>query len=216
MGRQETLHFVPSATGTYELEVNLLTDDGSTRGDFGYEISKGPVVVADGGPPAGDSTAPVVTAPANVAAEATGPTTPVALGTASANDDVDGPLVATPDNSGPFPVGVTVVTWSATDAAGNTGTATQNVTVRDTIAPVVTAPSDVTTESTGPTTVVAIGTATATDAVGVVSITSDAPAAFPVGTTVVTWTATDADGNQGTAPGRDGDRHHGAGRDGAA
>ncbi len=51
------------------------------------------------------------------------------------------------------------------------------------------------------TTFVDIGTATATDNVGVTSITNDAPSGnlFPVGTTIVTWTAEDAAGNTGTA-----------------
>ena len=71
--------------------------------------------------------------------------------------------------------------------------------VADATPPVVTPPSDVTVEATGPQTAVSIGTATATDDVGVVSITSDAPATYPVGTTEVTWTATDAAGNEGTA-----------------
>ena len=34
-----------------------------------------------------------------------------------------------------FPIGVTTVTWTATDASGNTATATQTVTVNDTQAP---------------------------------------------------------------------------------
>ena len=69
-------------------------------------------------------------------------------------DDVDGVLDAIADNLGPYPVGITTVTWSATDEAGNTGEATQTVTVTevaivDTDAPEVTAPDDVTVEATG-------------------------------------------------------------------
>ncbi len=44
-----------------------------------------------------------------------------------------------------------------------------------------------------------IGTANATDNCGVVSVVSDAPAVFGLGTTTVTWTATDAAGNEATA-----------------
>ena len=69
----------------------------------------------------------------------------------------------------------------------------------DTTPPVVTPPLDKTAEATGPLTSVAIGTAAATDDVGVVSITNDAPSGFSVGVTTVTWTATDAAGNKGTA-----------------
>ncbi|MDF1553166.1 MAG: HYR domain-containing protein [Deferrisomatales bacterium] len=145
-----------------------------------------------------DITAPVVTAPLAVSVEAMGPQTDVAIGSATATDAM-GVVSLTSDAPATFPVGTTVVTWTATDAVGNAGTATQEVTVTDTTAPAVTAPSAVSVEATGPQTDVAIGSATATDAVGVVSLTSDAPATFPVGTAVVTWTATDAAGNAGTA-----------------
>ena len=145
-----------------------------------------------------DTTPPVVTAPAGVSVEATGPQTAVAIGTATATDAV-GVTSITSNAPATFPVGTTVVIWTATDAAGNSATATQSVTVVDTTPPVVTAPADVSVEATGPQTAVVIGTATATDAVGVISITSNAPATFPVGTTVVTWTATDAAGNFATA-----------------
>ncbi|MET0000115.1 MAG: HYR domain-containing protein [Candidatus Thiodiazotropha lotti] len=144
-----------------------------------------------------DTTPPVVTAPADITMEATAELTPVVLGTATATDDVDGALTATADQSGPFGVGTHSVIWSATDSAGNSGTATQTVIVEDTTAPVITAPADVSVTETPPATV-AIGTATATD-IFTVTITSDAPATFPAGTTVVTWTATDANGNSSSA-----------------
>jgi hypothetical protein len=76
-----------------------------------------------------DNNPPVVTPPANLEVIASGELTTVALGTASAEDALDGSLTATPDNTGPFALGVHTITWSATDAAGNTGTATQTVTV---------------------------------------------------------------------------------------
>ncbi len=144
----------------------------------------------------GDTTPPVVTAPADVTMEATGPTTTVDLGTGTANDDVDGSLTPTNDApAGGFSVGTTIVTWSATDSSGNTGTDTQNVTVTDTTPPTVTAPADITTTDTTPN----LGTGTATDLVdGSITPTNDAPATFPLGTTVVTWSATDAAGNTGT------------------
>ncbi|MEK9628316.1 MAG: HYR domain-containing protein [Nitrospinota bacterium] len=145
-----------------------------------------------------DNEIPVVTAPSNVSFEATGPQTTVAIGTATASDNV-GVVTITSDAPATFPVGSTTVTWTAADAAGNTGTATQTVTITDTTAPVITAPAKVTEEATGPQTPVAIGQATATDAVGPVTITNDAPASYPVGTTTVTWTATDAYNNSSTA-----------------
>jgi hypothetical protein len=96
--------------------------------------------------------------------------------------------------------GLFTVTYNVTDSSGNAAVqVTRTVNVVDTTLPVVTAPANVTAEATGANTTVAIGTATATDAVGIASITSNAPASFPVGLTVVTWTATDTVGNTGTA-----------------
>ncbi|MBJ6751389.1 HYR domain-containing protein [Geomonas anaerohicana] len=145
-----------------------------------------------------DTTAPVVTAPAAIVVEATAPNSPVAIGTATATDAV-GVKEITSDAPLLYPVGTTVVTWSASDAAGNTGKAKQSVTVQDTTAPALTAPAAVVVEATAPQSPVSIGTATATDAVGVKSLTNDAPALYPVGTTVVTWTARDEAGNTSTA-----------------
>jgi len=147
-----------------------------------------------------DVTAPVVTAPIAVTIEATGTLTTAVLGTATATDIVDGVLI--PTNDAPitgFPVGVTTVTYTATDIAGNVGSATQTVTVTDTTVPVITAPIDVIADSlNGTAPVVALGTATATDLFAV-TITNNAPVTFPVGITSVTWTATDANGNASAA-----------------
>ena len=140
-----------------------------------------------------DNDPPVVTPPANVSAEATGILTPVIIGSATAVDAVDGNVTAIVDHPGPYPLGDTTVTWSAIDAANNTGTATQIVTVVDTTDPVLTIPANISVQSDVPI-VIDIGTATATD-IFAVNVTHDAPAVFPVGVTVVTWTATDANGN---------------------
>ncbi|MEM9303894.1 MAG: immunoglobulin-like domain-containing protein [Pseudomonadota bacterium] len=85
-----------------------------------------------------DQSAPVVTAPDDIILEATGPTTDVDLGLATVVDDVDGELDAVADMTGPFALGTTTVTWSATDSAENTGSDTQDVTVVDTTAPAIT------------------------------------------------------------------------------
>jgi hypothetical protein len=144
-----------------------------------------------------DTTAPVVTAPAAVSKEATSPQTAVDIGIATGTDLV-GPVALTSDAPATYPVGTTTVTWTATDAYNNFSTTTQTVTVVDTTAPVVTAPVAVSKEATSPQTAVDIGIATGTDLVGPVALTSDAPATYPVGTTTVTWTATDAYNNFST------------------
>ncbi|MGH9877833.1 MAG: beta strand repeat-containing protein, partial [Nitrososphaerales archaeon] len=147
-----------------------------------------------------DTTTPTILAPADVSVEASDPTSNiVAIGTATTSDAV-GVVSVTSDAPSVFTFGQTIVTWIATDAAGNNATYTQTITVVDTTAPKVFAPADVTANATDPTNnTISIGTASATDIIGVASITSDAPAAFPFGETIVTWTAIDSFGNIATA-----------------
>ncbi len=148
-----------------------------------------------------DTTPPVIQIqqPA-ITVEATSQTMVVDLGSVTATDTVDGAITPVSNAPAAFPIGVTTVTWTATDAAGNTATAQQLVTVQDTTPPTISAPAAVTADSTtGQPIAVAIGTAMATDTFGPVAISNNAPAVFPIGITSVTWTATDANGNSATA-----------------
>ena len=142
-----------------------------------------------------DTTAPSIIPPADVASEAQSPTSNVvAIGVATADDTVG---VISVDNDAPtvFPLGDTLVTWTATDAAGNIASATQKVTITDNTPPSITAPEPLQVEATSATeTLVSLGNATGNDLIGLESINNDAPAAFAVGETVVTWTATDLGG----------------------
>jgi hypothetical protein len=65
----------------------------------------------------------------------------VAVTSATATDNCGTPTVTGTRSDGkpidaPYPVGVTTITWTATDAAGNTATTSQTVTVLDIEAPV--------------------------------------------------------------------------------
>jgi gliding motility-associated-like protein len=147
----------------------------------------------------GDDTNPIITAPLDVTAtpnlgcEAIG----VSLGTPVTSDNCG---IASVSNNAPaiYPIGTTTVTWTVTDASGNVATATQLVTVVDQTAPSVSAPSNVTAtsnsacEATG----VQLGMPIATDnCTNDLVITNNAPSIYPLGTTIVTWTVTDAAGN---------------------
>jgi hypothetical protein len=155
-----------------------------------------------------DGTAPALMGvQGGMTVEATGPEGAIVdLVVPSATDLVDGSVSVTsnpvlPCHCGP---GETVVTFSATDVAGNTATATTTVIVLDTTAPVFTSvPAGITAEAAGPYgATVTLPPAVATDAVDAnVVITSDAPAGgvFPLGSTTVTFTATDASRNATTA-----------------
>ncbi|MDX8377066.1 MAG: HYR domain-containing protein, partial [Mariprofundales bacterium] len=110
-----------------------------------------------------DTTSPTIIAPADVYAEALGVLTTVVIGTATAIDTVDAAPVITSNTPATFPVGTTVIIWTATDIYGNASTAIQNIVVGDTVAPTITAPADVYAEASGLQTTVVIGTATAID-----------------------------------------------------
>jgi len=151
-----------------------------------------------------DTTAPAITVSDVGPIEATGTDTSADIAASASATDLVGVDSFSASNNGPFPVGTTAVIWTATDAAGNTSTATQNVTIVDTTAPGITAPADLTEDATGSETTVDLGAPTVSDLVSSsanITVSNDAPTAgFSVdSTTTVTWTATDEAGNIATA-----------------
>ena len=105
--------------------------------------------------------------------------------------------------SGHFPLGTTTVTCSTTTLAGDPVTASASVTVRDTTAPSVSAPGNVSVTTSDPSgAVVTYPDASATDIVdGSLPASCSPPSGstFPAGTTTVTCSATDSHGNTGSA-----------------
>lgn len=147
---------------------------------------------------------PAVAPPPDKAVEATGPLTFVEIGSATATDNV---AVISLTNDAPaqmlFPLGITLVAWTAKDAAGNTGIASpQKVTVTDTTPPVLKGLVNQVLEATSPQGAPAYFEVTAVDLVDqhpTVSCSSASGSVFPVGkTTVVTCTAKDAYNNSAT------------------
>jgi len=107
-----------------QLDPNVDDADEDADGDGRSNLDE----YLEGKDPNADDVPPVVTAPSDVQANATGRLTKVALGEATAVDALDGDLVPVADRLAFLP-GASVVTWTATDAAGNEGSATQNVVV---------------------------------------------------------------------------------------
>jgi hypothetical protein len=117
--------------------------------------------------------------------------TGVALGTPPTGDNCGGSLSVWNDAPAQFQVGPTTVTWTVQDASGNTATCTQSVTVLGgsgcyrvvgcTVQDMILAPP------------------VTADNCSVASVVNDAPAVYPLGTTIVTWTVTDGSGNTATA-----------------
>jgi N-acetylneuraminic acid mutarotase len=99
-----------------------------------------------------------------------------------------------PGNS--FPVGTTIVTWTATDSYGETATCEQTVTVNDETPPTITCPGDIVAEATFITgKIVDFSVPIAADNCGPVTVSQVAgPSSgslFHVGETIVTFRATD-------------------------
>jgi hypothetical protein len=106
-----------------------------------------------------------------------------------------------------YPLGTTTITWNVSDASSNAADeVTQKIVVSDNQVPVIVSSGDksVTTDSNScAATVVVSATATDNCTVGTpTGVRSDAlalDALYPVGTTTITWTATDASSNDALA-----------------
>lgn len=148
-----------------------------------------------------DDSPPTLVVPQDITI-ACGDSTDTSLtGSASAWDSCDAsPMITFLDETsvGECPE-VSVVTriWTATDACGNSASGSQRIALVDTVAPSIVCPIDIDADVEAGACDVAgldLGFAIATDNCSQVFVTNNAPAVFPVGTTFVTWTATDACG----------------------
>jgi hypothetical protein len=143
-----------------------------------------------------DTTPPAISKPDDLVVVSTGTLTPVDIGQATVTDLVDtSPAIRNDKPDGGFGMGMTEVTWIATDASGNTATATQRITVRSPFSGplAITAPSDLTIEATAKVTQADLGVAMTTGGAAPIRLRNDAPSTgFPLGQTLVTWTAADA------------------------
>jgi hypothetical protein len=199
--------------------ANSFFSPGVTTVTFSATDSSGNVGAASSEVTVSDQTAPVITAPGTLtvaAVDATGTAASDAaiaawIGSAFAADNFDIAVSVGSNAPSQLPLGNTTVTFSATDAAGNPGTATAVVTVVDQTAPVVTAPADTTvaaidadgTAASNNSVATVLAAASAVDNVSTfdtgLTLTNDAPDVFPLGATVVTFSATDAMGLSHTA-----------------
>jgi gliding motility-associated-like protein len=152
-----------------------------------------------------DNTAPVFTGcPAGISVAANASCQAVVTWNAPvATDNCSFTLSSNHSPGETFPSGITPVMYTATDAAGNVTTCSFNVTVHDAIAPVFSnCPTDIrVSESAGCGANVNWTAPSVTDnCAGTLALTSDHVAGdfFAVGTTVVTYSATDVAGNRAT------------------
>jgi hypothetical protein len=158
-------------------------------------------------PCANDTTPPVFTAvPADITQTAdAGDCGAIVTFTVTATDDCQLDYIVCNYDSGDFfPVGTTTVTCVAIDSSLNASDISFNITITDDEPPAISGtPADITqaTDAGLCTAVVTWTEPTASDNCGIASFTADATSgdAFPTGATVVTYTATDVNGNVTTS-----------------
>ncbi|MAD60101.1 MAG: hypothetical protein CMH49_01125, partial [Myxococcales bacterium] len=156
-----------------------------------------------------DAEAPSLTAPADLSTatdvdlcSASG----LSLGNAVVSDNCAGLGATSNDAPNVFNLGANSVNWTVRDAAGNTQTASQTVTVLDQQAPTLSAlaPVNASNDVSACSAVLSLNIPTVTDncdqnltASNNFNQSSDASDTYPVGLTNVVWTVTDQGGNSG-------------------
>ncbi|MDX6443631.1 MAG: hypothetical protein QOH71_705 [Blastocatellia bacterium] len=156
-----------------------------------------------------DTERPTITCPANISRNTDPGTCSATVSVmATATDNCSSPTVSGSRSDGqavnaPYPQGTTTITWRATDTAGNYSECTSTVTVADHENPVISCPGNITVNEVPGTCAANVnpGTPTASDNCGSPTVTGSRgdgkPVSdpYPVGTTTITWTATDGSGN---------------------
>ena len=195
LGRPPEITYRAPTNGTFRFTFQV-EDDG-----FGHNLDLIPRTITFIVLP---NDAPVLTLPASpLLVEATSASGATVEFEVTANDTEDGPLSPSvnPGSGSEFPLGDTTVEVSATDRFGRTTTGNFTVRVRDTIAPVLTCPTNLVV-STSTSNCVAVVTYDigATDSGTVVSTNCVPPSgtSFNIGTNTVVCTAVDASGNTNT------------------
>ncbi|WP_166667461.1 HYR domain-containing protein, partial [Meridianimaribacter flavus] len=174
---------------------------GTTTNTFEIEDTAGNTTSCSFTVTVNDNENPTIACPSDITVDADNncEATSVTLISPTVNDNCS---IDTITNNAPatFPLGNTTVTWTVTDLAGNSSQCTQIITVNDVTPPTITCPGDITVNAdTGLCTAsgVSLGTPTVDDNCGV-GYSNDAPAIFPLGQTIVTWTANDGYSNSTT------------------
>jgi len=141
------------------------------------------------------SNGPVLTLPADITAEATSAAGAAVSYTVTATDNAT--IVCSPASGSTFALGTTTVNCTATAVTG-TASGSFHVTVVDTTPPTLNLPATITAEATSAAGAAVTYSATATDLVdGSVTVTCDhaSGSTFPLGSTTVQCSATDAHNN---------------------
>ena len=163
------------ALGTSTVQCSATDSGGTTVASFGVFVT--------------DTVSPELTVPGDITTS-----DPIVTFTASATDAIDGalPVSCSPASGSTFPSGSTTVVCTATDAHANSDVGTFVVHV--TGPPQITVPEDLFAEAAGPDGASVTFEVTAVDATSI-SCSPESGSTFPIGTTTVTCTASNAAGS---------------------
>ncbi len=110
-------------------------------------------------------------------------------------------LIVSNDADEVYPAGIHTITWTVTDAGGNSATCEQTLIVSDNQLPSIVCPENIETYTDTDmctTSGLELGVAIASDNCDILSLTNNAPEFYEPGLTSVLWTCTDINGNTNT------------------
>lgn len=182
------LHALEAATGDHALELTFTFPE-----DPGTNLPPAAEAGADQVVSAGEDCAGRVSLDGSASSDPDGD--PLAFTWTGSFGTAQGAIVTVP-----LPLGSHTVSLTVGDGRGGTAADTVEVAVEDTTAPILSGIAEpLQVECAGSATPVSLPAAVATDNCGLVTVTSDAPATFPLGSTTVTFHAVDPAGNGATA-----------------
>ena len=198
-----TIYFtVKNANGTSNINFSGTLDAVNTA------FNSVPVSVINGFFQSTDQSAPVITCPANLTVEATGSecNTNVTLDPPLATDACSGIKTVGSDKADDvFSAGSTTVVYTAEDNAGNTATCSVTVTVQDNLPPqLFNCPMDITIEAPQNACAVNVDWAApdafdpCTNVIPTLAVSDSSGTLFPIGDSVVVYTAIDVFGDSAT------------------
>jgi hypothetical protein len=181
-----TVSCAPPSGSTFSLGVTTVTCTATNA--FGSTSDSFSVNVVDG-------SAPVITVPSDITVIASSPSGAVVTYIVSAVDAVEGVVAVTcdPASGSTFPIGTTPVACTASDSINLVATASFLVNVINVQPPVLVLPGTITAEATGPSGAVVTYVATAAGG-ELVTCVPPSGSTFPLGTTTVNCSATNAAG----------------------
>jgi len=143
-----------------------------------------------------DTTAPNITQLEDITVDATSATSNQIELVLPTVDDAISDVTITNDAPDVYPFGETIITWSAEDESGNLSYTNQKIIVVDNSPPELEVSGDIIIDGTSLENIIEIDLPQISDIIDTQPIiTNDAPEFFPLGETIVTWTATDTSGN---------------------